>query len=50
MPKYSFRTKQSKEVIKSIYCPTYEQAVIEFAKIKVLPLDKFLELYEVIER
>jgi len=50
MPKYSFRTKQSKEVIKSIHCPTYEEAVIKFAQIKVLPLDKFLELYEVIER
>ena len=50
MPKYSFSTKQSKEVIKATYCQTYEEAVIKFAKIKVLPLDKFLELYEVIER
>lgn len=50
MPKYSFRTKQSKEVIKSIHCSTFEEAVIMFAKRKDLPLDKFLELYEVIER
>jgi hypothetical protein len=50
MPKYSYRSKQSKEYIHTIQAKNKEQAIEFFAKIKVLEIDKFNKLYEVIER
>ena len=50
MPKYSFQTKVGKEVVSSINAKSIEEATTIFARIKVLPEEKFLELYEVIER
>jgi hypothetical protein len=50
MPKYSFRTKSSKEIIKSVNRSNIEDAISYFAKIKVLQTEQFLKIYEVIER
>lgn len=50
MPKYSYRPKNSKEPVNTITASNLQQAIDYFAKIKVLSKDKFLEIYEVIER
>lgn len=50
MPKYSFNSKSSKEVIKTVDAANITEAAEFFAKLKVLPLSKFLKLYEVIKR
>jgi|14_taG_2_1085336.scaffolds.fasta_scaffold08957_5 hypothetical protein len=47
MAKYSFHSKNSKESLKVINANSKAEAVKYFAKLKVLPEDKFLELYEV---
>jgi len=50
MAKYSFHSKLSKESIKSVNVNSKKEAISFFAKLKKLSEDKFLELYEVIER
>lgn len=50
MPKYSFRSKQSKEYIHTVEAKNKEQATEFFAKLKVLEIDKFTNIYEVVER
>jgi len=50
MGKFSFHSKYSKESLKVVEAKSKEDAVNFFAKLKVLSVDKFLELYEVIER
>ena len=50
MPKYSFNSKSSKESISVVEAVNKSAAIEFFAKLKVLPLTKFLDLYEVVER
>ena len=50
MPKYSFNSKNSKEYIKTVNANNIAEATNFFAKLKDLPINKFLQLYEVIER
>ena len=50
MPKYSFKPKSTKEFISSINASSLEEAKQMFAKIKVLSLETFNKLYEVVER
>ena len=47
MAKYSFNSKNSKEVINITEARSLEEATQLFAKIKDLPLGKFSNLYEV---
>ena len=50
MPKYSFKPKNTKEFISSVNASSLSEAKQIFAKIKVLSLENFNKLYEVIER
>jgi len=50
MPRYSYQSKHSQEIINSIEAASTSQAVEFFAKVKVLSKENFLDLYEVIER
>lgn len=50
MAKFSFRTLKSDEYISTTNVRTKEEAIIKFAKIKDLPIEKFLKLYEVVKR
>lgn len=47
MPRYSYRDKNSNEIIKSVYTNSILEAVKYFAQIKVLDKEKFLNIYEV---
>jgi len=49
MPKYSFRPIKSKEVIRTLEASDKSEAELIFAKIKVLPIEQFLNLYEVVK-
>jgi len=50
MPRYSYQSKYSREVINSIDASSLSEAVEFFAQVKVLSKEKFLELYEVAKR
>lgn len=50
MPRYSFNSKFNKESIGIIDAVNKSAATEFFANLKVLPLTKFLDLYEVVER
>lgn len=49
MPKYSLKPINCKEKIKTLRADSKEQAIEFFAQVKVLPIEKFIKLYEVIE-
>jgi|TARA_R100000030_G_scaffold87337_2_gene70998 hypothetical protein len=49
MPKFSFRPIKSQESISILDASSKSEAESIFAKIKVLPLDKFLKIYEVVK-
>jgi len=49
MKKYKFVSKRSKEAIGLTEAYTISEAVIFFASLKKLPIDTFLEIYEVSE-
>jgi len=49
MPRFSYQSKHSKEIIKSVNAKDKTEALDFFAKIKVLQTEQFLNIYEVIE-
>jgi len=50
MPKYSSRAIKSQEFIKTIEATNLEEATFIFSNLKKLTKEKFLEIYEVVER
>jgi hypothetical protein len=50
MAKYSYCYKGSSEYIYTVYVENKSKAIEFFAKLKILEIDKFNQLYEVIER
>jgi len=49
MTKYGFRPYNTEEFITTIKCNSLEEAKIIFSKIKVLELNTFNKLYEVVK-
>lgn len=45
MKTYTFRFKDSTEIISKKQLPSYDDAVVYFAKLKKLSIDSFLELF-----
>jgi hypothetical protein len=50
MPKYSYYSKHNSEYIHTVDAENEDKAAEFFAKLKILELGKFNQLYEVVER
>lgn len=50
MPRYSIQSIVSKEYIKTINAPSFEQAFSIFTQLKAMDSKTFNKLYEVVER